>query len=42
MVGVPKPIVPPTEIPMPTVDQIRQLLASCTGRTPTLDFNTIG
>lgn len=33
MVGVPKPIVPPTEIPMPTVDQVRLLLASCAGRT---------
>ena len=32
MALVPKPIVPPTEIPMPTIDEIHQLLATCAGR----------
>lgn len=32
MATVPKPIVPPTEIPMPSASQIRELLSSCGGR----------
>jgi integrase len=32
MVNIPKPIVPPVEIPIPTIDELRNLLATCKGR----------
>jgi len=34
MAKVPKPIVPPVEIPIPTVEQLKQLLDTCAGRDP--------
>jgi site-specific recombinase XerD len=33
MEGIPKPIVPPTEVPIPSITQIRALLQVCSGRT---------
>ena len=32
MTHIPKPIVPPVEIPMPTIEELRTLLAACKGR----------
>ena len=32
MARVPKPIVPPVEIPMPTIEELRSLLDACKGR----------
>jgi len=32
MTHIPKPIVPPVEIPMPTIDELRTLLDACKGR----------
>ena len=34
MKHIPKPIVPPTEIPMPTIEELKRLLAVCAGRDP--------
>ncbi len=34
MVNIPKPVVPPVEIPMATKDQVLALLKSCEGRDP--------
>jgi len=40
---IPKPIVPPTEVPIPTIDQIRKLLTCCAGqdRTSRRDYALI-
>lgn len=33
--NIPKPIVPPTEVPIPTIDEIQRLLKCCAGRERT-------